>query len=273
MSDKKKLGMIAGDGMMPVEIIRHCNKTGTEIFVVGIEPFATEESLKDAQHVFAKIGEAGKIIKAFRENNIQNIVLAGGIGRPSFMELLPDFEGAKILSRLAFRKMTDDSLLRAIIGEAEKLGFKVIGVDEVLSKLIFSEGIYGKIKPSKKDIDDIYHGLKVAKILGSVDVGQGCVIQERMVLALEAIEGTDMMLSRAAALKKKGRAPILVKALKPIQDVRVDLPAIGLQTIKLLKEYGFKGVAIEAGANVFIECREAINLADQSGIFIIGIKT
>jgi hypothetical protein len=272
MSDKQKLGMIAGDGMMPVEIIKHCNETGIEIFVAGIEPYATAEQLKDAPHIFAKIGEAGKIIRAFRENNVRNIVMAGGIKRPSLKELVTDWEGAKILAKMAIWKMGDDGLLRAVISEAEKHGFNVIGVDKVLPGLIFSAGIYGKIKPSPKDMDDIRRGMTVAKVLGSVDVGQGCVVQEGVVLAAEAYEGTDLMLSRAAVLKKKGREPILVKALKPIQDERIDLPAIGLQTIKLLKEYGFKGVAIEAGANVFIECEAAIKLADESGIFIIGVK-
>ena len=272
MSDKKKLGMIAGDGMMPVEIIKHCNKTGTEIFVAGIEPHATEDRLKDAPHIFAKIGEAGKVIRAFRENNVQNIVMAGGIRRPSIKELIPDWEGAKIMARLAIRKMSDDNLLRAIISEAEKLGFRVIGVHEVLPELLFSEGVYGKVKPSPEDMDDIQRGMTVAKALGAVDVGQGCVVQEGMVLAVEAIEGTDMMLARAATLKKKGKAPILVKALKPVQDVRVDLPAIGLQTIIRLMEYGFKGIAVEAGASVFIESDAAISFADEAGIFIIGMK-
>ncbi len=272
MSDKKKLGMIAGGGMMPVEIIKHCNNTGTEIFVVGIEPYATDDQLKDAPHVFAKIGEVGKILKAFKNNDVKNIVLAGGIKRPSFKELIPDWEGAKLMAKLAIKKMSDDNMFRAVMDEIERHGFKVVGIEEVVPEMMFSEGLYGKVKPSSEDMDDIRRGITVAKALGAVDVGQACVVQEGMVLAVEAVEGTDMMLSRAATVKKAGKAPVMVKVLKPGQDMRVDLPAIGLQTIEQLKKYGIKGIAVEAGGILLIEREAVIKMADESGIFIIGMK-
>lgn len=272
MSEKKKLGMIAGGGMMPVEIIRYCNNHDIEIFVMGIEPFAKEEELKDAPHDFAKIGEAGKILKAFKNNGVQNVVLAGGIKRPSFKELIPDWEGMKIMTRLAIKKMSDDNMFRAVIDEIEKHGFKVVGIEEVVPEMLFSEGVYGKAKPSPEDMDDIQRGITVAKALGAVDVGQAVVVQEGMVLAVEAIEGTDMMLSRAATVKKKGKAPVMVKILKPGQDMRVDLPAIGLQTIEQLKKYGIGGIAVEAGGILLIEREAVIKMADEAGIFIIGVK-
>jgi DUF1009 family protein len=108
--------------------------------------------------------------------------------------------------------------------------------------------------------------------LGAVDVGQAVVVQEGMVLAVEAIEGTDMMLSRAAMLKKEGKAPVMVKILKPGQDRRVDLPAIGLQTIEMLKRYGIKGIAVEAGNILLIEREAVIQMADKEGIFILGAR-
>lgn len=272
MPDKKKLGMIAGGGSMPVEIIKYCNENGTEIFAVGIEPYATEEQLKDVPHTFATIGEAGKMIKALKNAGAQNIVLAGGIKRPSFKELIPDWEGMKIMARLAIKKMSDDSMFRAVIDEIEKHGFKVVGIEEIVPGMLFSEGIYGKVKPSPEDKDDIQRGITVAKALGAVDVGQAVVVQEGMVLAVEAIEGTDMMLARAASVKKPGKAPVMVKILKPGQDMRVDLPAIGLQTIEQLKKYGIRGIAVEAGGILLIEREAVIQTADNAGIFIIGMK-
>jgi DUF1009 family protein len=148
----------------------------------------------------------------------------------------------------------------------------MVGIEEVVPGMIFSEGIYGKAKPSAEDMDDIRRGITVAKALGAVDVGQTVVVQEGMVLAVEAIEGTDMVLSRAATVKKKGKAPVMVKVLKPGQDKRVDLPAIGLQTIEQLKKYGMKGIAVEAGGILLIEREAVIKLADEAGIFIIGMK-
>jgi len=272
MTDIKKVGMIAGGGNMPVEIIKHCKEKGIEIFVVGLETFATEEQLKDTPHCFAKIAEAGKMIKAFRNQNISNIVLAGGIKRPSLKELIPDWEGMKIITKLTLKKMSDDNLFRAVINEIENLGFKILGIEEVVPEMMFYEGIYGKVKPSKEDMDDIERGFVVAKALGAVDVGQAVVVQEGMVLAVEAIEGTDMMLARAASVRKKGKAPVMVKVLKPKQDLRVDLPAIGLLTIEQLKKHGIKGIAVEAGGVLLIEREAVIKMADEAGIFIIGIK-
>jgi len=272
MSENKKLGMIAGGGMMPVEIINHCNAIGREIFVIGIEPFAKEEELKDAPHIYAKIGEAGKMLKAFKNNNVYEIVLAGGIKRPSFKEMIPDWEGVKIVTKLAVKRMSDDKLFRAVMDEIESRGFKVVGIEEVVPDMMFSEGIYGSVKPTADDMDDIKRGITVAKALGAVDVGQAVVVQEGMVLAVEAIEGTDMMLSRASMLRKEGKAPIMVKVLKPGQDMRVDLPAMGLQTIEQLKKYGIKGMAVEAGGILLIEREAVIKMADKEGIFIIGVR-
>ena len=272
MSDKKKLGMLAGGGMMPVEIIKHCHQTGRELFVVGIEPYAKEEELKDTPHIYAKMGEVGKILKALTKNNVYEIVLAGGIKRPSFKELIPDWEGAKLIAKLAIKKMSDNNLFCFVMDEIEKNGFKVVGIEEVVPEMMFAEGLYGKVKPSADDMDDIRRGITVAKALGAVDVGQAVVVQEGMVLAVEAIEGTDMMLSRAAIVKKQGKAPVMVKVLKPGQDMRVDLPAIGLLTIEQLKKYGMKGIAVEAGGILLIEREAVIKYADKSGIFIIGIK-
>jgi DUF1009 family protein len=272
MYDGQKLGMIAGGGMMPVEIIKYCNENSIEIYVVGIEPFATADQLKEAPHSFAKIGEAGKIFKVLKNNGVQNIVLAGGIKRPSFKALIPDWEGMKIVAKLAAKSMGDDSVFRILIDEIEKRGFKLVGIEDVVPGMMFSEGIYGKIKPSAEDMDDINRGITVAKALGAVDVGQAVVVQEKRVLAVEAVEGTDMMLSRAATVKQTGKAPVMVKIRKPGQELRVDLPAIGLLTIEQLKKYDIKGIAVEAGGILLIEREAVIKQADEAGIFIIGVK-
>jgi DUF1009 family protein len=272
MYDGQKLGMIAGGGMMPVEIIKYCNENNIEIYVVGLESFATEEQLKEAPHSFAKIGEAGKILKTFKNNGVKNVVLAGGIKRPSFKTLIPDWEGVKIVAKLAAKSMGDDGVFRIAIDEIEKRGFKVVGIEDVVPGMMFAEGIYGKIKPSAEDMTDINRGITVAKALGAVDVGQAVVVQEGRVLAVEAVEGTDMMLSRAATVKQAGKAPVMVKIRKPGQELRVDMPAMGLLTIEQLKKYGIKGIAVEAGGILLIEREAVIKQADEAGIFIIGVK-
>lgn len=265
------MGLIAGGGAMPVEIIAHCNRNSIPLFAVGLEPFAREEELSGAPHIFARMGQAGKIIKALKEHDVHDIVLAGGIKRPSLKELIPDAEGVKIAAKLALKRTSDDGLFRAVMDEIERRGFRVVGIEEVVPDMLFREGVYGKVKPTKDDLSDIERGWTVAKAIGAVDVGQAVVVQEGLVLAMEAVEGTDMVLSRAAQLRKPGKAPVMVKVLKPGQDMRVDLPAIGLQTIDMFIKYGIGGIAVEAGGILLIEREAVIKKADQHGIFIIGL--
>ena len=272
MEEITKIGLIAGGGMMPVEIVRSCRARGIEVCVAGLLPWAEEERYKEINHVMARIGEVGKILKFFKASEVKDIVLAGGIKRPSLKELIPDFEAVKILARVALKKTSDDGMFRAVIGEIEDRGFHVLGIEEIVPEMLFQEGVYGRIKPSSEDMDDIRRGIEVARALGAVDVGQAVVIQEGMVLAVEAAEGTDAMLSRAASLKKPGKAPVMVKILKPGQDTRVDLPAIGLQTIEQLKKYGMGGIAVEAGGILVIEREAVIAAADAEKIFIIGMN-
>jgi DUF1009 family protein len=138
--------------------------------------------------------------------------------------------------------------------------------------MLFHEGVYGRVKPSSDDMDDIRRGIEVARALGSVDVGQAVVVQEGIVLAVESVEGTDAMLSRASSLKKPGKAPVLVKIVKPGQDTRVDMPAIGIQTVEQLAKYGMAGMAVESGGILVIEREAVIAAADAAKLFIIGME-
>lgn len=271
MTNVKKIGLIAGGGRMPFEIVKYCKEKGIEVFIVALKNFAEKELYENAPHVVAGIGEAGKIINALKKNDIVDVVLAGGIKRPSFKELIPDWEGAKIVAKLAMKKLGDDGMFCAVIKEFENRGFKILGIEEVVPEMLFSEGIYGKVKPSSEDMDDINRGIQVALALGKVDVGQAVVVQEGMVLAVEAIEGTDKMLERAASVMKKGKAPVMVKIMKPGQDTRVDMPAIGLLTIEQLIKHGIKGIAVQSGGILIIEREEVIKTADKAGMFIIGV--
>ncbi len=268
----KKLGMLAGSGQMPIEIVKHCKQKGIDIFVVGLEPFANEKTVEGAPHIFARMGEVGKILKALRDYGVQEIVMAGGIKRPSLKELIPDWEGVKLLAKISFKTLSDDSLFRTVIKEVENYGFKLVGIEDVVPEMLFADGIYGKVKPSEDDMSDIMRGIEVAKALGAVDVGQAVVVQEGIVLAVEAVEGTDAMLSRAASVKRAGKGPVMVKIKKPGQEVRTDMPAMGRQTVEQLKIYGMRGIAVEAGGILLIEKDEVIRMADEAGIFIIGVK-
>ena len=272
MSEIKKLGLLAGNGMMPLEIAKHCKQKNLDLFVVCLDPFADVSAYSDVPHVSAKLGEAGKILKSLNDNKVSHIVMAGGIKRPAFKELIPDREGFKIMLKLAMKKSSDDNIFRSVIREFETRGFEVVGIEDVVPEMMFAKGLYGKIKPSDEDMDDIARGIEVAKALGRVDAGQATVVQEGIILAVEAVEGTDAMLSRASSLKKPGKAPVMVKIKKLNQETRTDMPALGKLSIDRLKKYGIKGIAVEAGGILLIERDEVITAADEAGIFIIGIE-
>jgi DUF1009 family protein len=264
--------MIAGNGYLPLEVIRHCQEKKRDLYVIGLTPFVILDNLTSVPHSLAKIGEIGKIFKAMKENKVEEIVFAGGLRRPSFSEISPDFEGAKLLAKLAFTKVSDDTIFRAIIDEIEKRGYRVISVQEAVPEILFQEGVYGKVSPSEQDMSDIQRGVEVAKALGAVDVGQSVVVQEGMVLAVEAIEGTDMLLSRAATVKRKGKDPVMVKIIKPGQETRIDFPVIGPATIEELIKYKIRGLAVEAGGILIIDQKKVIEMANKAGIFIIGLN-
>lgn len=269
---------------MPVEIIKSCRARGIEVYVAGLLPWADEAVfnggyalpdgtvLEGVAHTMARLGEVGKMMKFFKSHGVTELVLAGGIKRPSLKELIPDFEAVKMLAKIALKKQSDDGLFRSVIREIEARGFHILGIEEVVPEMMFHEGVYGRIKPSSDDMDDIRRGIEVARALGAVDVGQAVVVQEGIVLAVEAVEGTDAMLSRAAILRKPGKAPVMVKIKKPGQDTRVDMPAIGIQTVEQLKKYGMGGIAVEAGGILVIEREKAVEMANEAGIFIIGME-
>jgi DUF1009 family protein len=268
----EKLGILAGNGAMPKEVVDYCKATGRDFFVVGLEPHVLPETVQDTPHVLAKIGEIGKILKNFQKNEVKEIVFAGGVRRPTLKELIPDWEGAKLMTKFAIRRMTDDDIFRVLINEIETKGFKVVGAQEVIPQMMLLEGACGKTKPSKEDLEDIQTGIKVAKALGALDVGQACVVQESMILAVEAKEGTDTMMDRIPAVKRSGKAPILVKVVKPGQETRVDLPTIGPRTIETLKRNGIKGMAVEIGGTLLLEREKTVKMADDAKIFIVGVR-
>ncbi|MCK5556178.1 MAG: LpxI family protein, partial [Alphaproteobacteria bacterium] len=158
------------------------------------------------------------------------------------------------------------------VAELEKEGFRLVGAHEIEPRLITPEGILTKKAPSPENKTDIEYGIKVVKALGRLDVGQAAVVQQGIVLGVEAAEGTDALLERCVGLRRKGRGGVLVKTCKPQQDTRIDLPTIGLRTIRYAWEAGLEGVAVEAGASLLLDRDEAISAANKLGFFIEGFK-
>jgi DUF1009 family protein len=194
------------------------------------------------------------------------------VRRHSWLGHRPDAEGARILARIGRAAFGgDDGLLGAVVRVFGEEGFRVIGAQDVLREALGPAGVLTRTGPDALAMADIRRAVAVARALGAVDVGQGCVVQQGMVLALEAAEGTDAMLARCGPLARPGPGGVLVKLLKPGQERRADLPTIGPRTIRGAAEAGLRGVAFEAGSTILADQAATVAAADAAGLFLLGL--
>ncbi len=267
-----KLGIIAGRGELPRTLIHACEASGRPYFVLALEDAADEETVAATNDNYAwiRLGAIGKALELLRKNHVEEVVLAGYVNRPKISTLRPDLKGAKLLTRIGSQLLSgDNELLSGIVGFMEEEGFRVCGAEDVVRELVAPEGLIGNLYPDKRAQADIAFGARMARAIGALDIGQAVVVQNQKVLGVEAIEGTDALISRCADLRED-KGGVLVKVKKPQQERRVDLPTIGAETVHRVAEAGFAGIAIEAGASLIVNRREVVRLADQMGIFVVG---
>ncbi len=270
---QKKLGIIAGGGTLPRQLIEYCQKISRPFFVLAVEgnalPDLTEGNIP---HLWIRMGQAGSGLKRLIEEKVEELIMIGTIRRPSFKDLIPDLRTTAFFAKVGSKALGDDGLLRAVIKEIEGEKMKVVGIQEVMPDLLAPSGLLTKKKPSKQDLIDIKRGVSAAFELGKLDIGQSVIVQEGLVLGVEAIEGTDELIKRCANYKRKGSGGVLVKLRKPQQDMRIDLPTIGQKTIDNAKQSGLDGIAIHAGNTLIVDQKEVIAYANKQGMFIVGIE-
>ena len=266
------LGILAGGGPLPGQVAVAAQAAGRRVFMVGLEGCAEEAVLAPWPHQVIRITAPGRILAALRASGCQDLVLIGPVRRPSLLGHRPAAEDARILARLGRAAFGgDNGLLGAVVRVLGEEGFRVIGAQEVLREALGPAGVLTDAAPDELAMADVRRGVAVARALGAADVGQGCVVQQGMVLALEAAEGTDAMLARCAALARPGPGGVLVKLLKPGQERRADLPTIGPQTIGNAAEAGLRGVAFEAGSTILAGQAATVAAADSAGLFLLGL--
>jgi DUF1009 family protein len=267
-----KLGIIAGSGELPVKLIDACRNMGRDVFVVALEGHAAPQATVGVAHAWARIGAVGRIIALLREAGVAELVMAGKVERPSLAELRPDWRTLKFLAGRGGRLGSDDDLLAAIVETIEREeGIRVVGPGTLLADLPAPPGALGRHRPGAEDEADIALGVLAARQLGALDIGQAVVVQQGLVLAVEAAEGTDRLIIRAGELRRSGRGPVLVKIRKPQQDGRADPPVIGPETARQVVAAGFAGIAVEAGGTLILDRPEVTRIADDAGLFVVGI--
>jgi len=272
-----KLGLIAGGGALPISLAAHCRAVGRPLFVLRLKGFAGP-GLEGFDGVEAGVAELGRGIDALRGAGCGAVCFAGKVDRPDLAALKPDLRGlAALPGAIAAARRGDDGLLSFLIQEFEKEGFAVEGAHEVMRGLTLPTGPLGRHAPAPGDAGDVGRALEAARAIGRLDIGQGAVACDGLVLALEAQEGTDAMLRRVAGLPAAIRGGagrprgVLAKTSKPGQELRVDLPTIGPETVRRAAEAHLAGIAGEAGQILVLAREETIRLADEAGLFILGV--
>ena len=267
-----KLGIIAGGGDLPGRLVRFCRESHRGVFVVAIKGHTDPAVVADAEHVWVRLGDVNEALEPLRGAGVEELVLAGPIQRPSLSELRPNLRVAGFFAKVGRRAFGDDGLLSAIIDTLEQEeGFRVVGIDDVVGDLVAQPGVYGRHHPDDAAASDIERGMEVARAIGAIDVGQSVVVQQGLVLGVEAMEGTDALLRRCGPLHRDGPGGVLVKIKKPDQERRADLPTIGPETVRGAKEAGLRGIAVEAGGALVLDLQAVVEAADEAGIFVIGI--
>lgn len=266
---RKKLGIIAGNGMFPLILAEAARNSGHTIIAVAHTGLTSQDIENVADRTYwIGIGQLNRLIDILKSERVTEAIMAGGVSKKfMFSDIKPDLRALSLLFKIKDRK--DDTILRALAGELEKEGITINEATAYINSILAEKGILTESKPTDGERVDIEFGMDIARGIGGLDIGQCVVVKNRAVLAIEAIEGTDEAIRRGGRLANGGA--IVVKVCKPGQDVRFDLPAVGIDTIKIMREVGARVLAVEAGKTVMIDREWMIEEADKAGISVVGI--
>ncbi len=264
------IGLIAGGGQFPLMAAQAARKQGLRVVAVALLGETDTGLSEEVDHlVWIKLGQLGRLIKAFKKHGVRNALMAGGIRKRRMFEIRPDLRALSVVSKLAV--FHDDDILRALARELAGEGIEIVSSISYLPQLLAPPGCFTKRRPSKTEKEDIQFGWKVAAKLGELDIGQCVVLRKKTVLAVEAIEGTDETILRGGKLARE--KAVVVKTSKPGQDLRFDVPSVGLETIKVMSRVNASVLAIEAEKSLLFDKPDMIEYANKAGITIVSYKT
>jgi len=278
LSQEAPLAMICGGGSLPLAVADSVSARGRKVLLFPLRGFADPRDFAGREHHWVHLGQFGTVARIARANGCRDIVCLGSVVRPSLWQLRPDFFTLKVLPQVAKAFRGGDNHLLSSVGRViESHGFRMLGAHEVAPEILVPEGSLGRVQPSEPDRADMALGFDYLCAAGPFDVGQAVVVANKHVLAVEAAEGTDQMLMRVAQLRESGRirAPagvgVLVKAPKPKQDRRFDLPSVGPHTVEGAARARLAGIAVAAGETVIAEPEALIEAADRARLFVVGV--
>ncbi|HEY5239421.1 MAG TPA: UDP-2,3-diacylglucosamine diphosphatase LpxI [Rhizomicrobium sp.] len=271
------LGIVAGGGDLPRAVAQSARESGREVFVLALAGLAGDW-VREFSHETVSLGEVGKALRALKDHSCHEMLLVGRVDRPRFADIKLDAKGVLVAPRvIAAARKGDDALLRSLVDIFENAGHRVISVTEAAPGLVLRAGILGRIHPTAEQEADIAQAFAIVRAMGALDIGQAAVVCDGLVLAVEAAEGTDAMIKRVATLREAVRGQkgkprgVLVKAPKPVQDRKTDLPVIGVETLRNAAASYLAGIAVEADGALILDRARVIEAADAEGLFIAGV--
>jgi len=273
------LAIICGGGSFPGAVADAVARQGRRPVMFAVKGWADPKVIERCDHHWIAIGQAGRFLRLAGIERCREVLFIGTMLRPPLTQIRLDWQTIRLMPRIvrAFRG-GDDRLLSRVASLFEEAGFRIIGVHDVAPEIMVPEGVLGRYQPSDRDRADTSLALALIAALGPFDVGQAAVVAGNHVLAVEAAEGTDNLLTRIADLRRQGRVAtppgvgVLVKAPKPGQDRRFDLPAIGPRTVELVARAGLAGLAVAAGSAIIAEASAVVAAADRAKIFLAGVR-
>jgi DUF1009 family protein len=267
----KDIAIIAGQGFLPKIVYKECVKKKINCKVIGLKGEINEKLFDKSQYELFPVHNVSAIFDYLKKSDISNIVIAGRVSRKHLPKLILDKKGMMIFKEILKNGFNDSNIYFNIIKLIESEGLKIISPDCIVKDVLAPKGMINNVKITEQNGLDIDSGVEILKSIIKCDIGQALIINNGLVLGVEAVEGTNNLIKRCAKLRGLEVGGILVKLCKPHQDTRVDLPCIGLDTIKSIAKFGYEGIVLEAQKSIIIAKEEAIKFANENGIFIYGV--
>lgn len=266
---ENKQALIAGDGQLPVKMAQYAKDNGFEVVCISL----SGDNYKDLKKYCSKVyscaaGEVGKITNILVEEGVKQMTFLGKVHKGLILKR-PKFDVKAIELLKSVKRLNDDQVMLLVVQELEKIGVTVLDQTIFIKNCMVPSGVLGKIQPTEEQRNDVEYGFAMAKEIGRLDIGQSVVIKDKMVMAVEAIEGTDRCIERGAKIAKKGAC--VVKVAKPTQDKRFDIPAVGLRTLNTMKKNGAKLLAVEANETIIVDQEKVVEFANKNGIVIMAV--
>ena len=262
--------LIAGDGFLPVQMAKSAVQNGFEIVCISL----SSDNCKELQKYCSKVvsygpGEVEKIKNFLQDEDIKQLTFLGKVSKTMLIKR-PKLDKTAISLLKSMKKLNDDAIMLKIIEQMEDIGITILDQTIFIKNLMVQKGVLTQTEPTEIQLSDIDYGFKIAKEMGGLDIGQSVVMKDRMIMAIEAIEGTDRCIKRGGKLAKRKNA-IVVKVSKPAQDKRFDIPAVGLRTIKIMRRYGADVLALESGETIIVDQKKMVDYANKHKMVIVAI--